>query len=58
MDLTPPSPENIYEPDYESEEQERFLALGGDRIISGIEFLLDDGYDLEDVINYIRQHFQ
>lgn len=58
MDLTPPSPENIYEPDYESEEQERFLGLGGDKIISNIQFLLDDGYDLEDVINYIRQHFQ
>jgi len=62
MDLTPPSPENIYEPepDEYSDEmyQDRFMGLGGNKVISGIESLMDDGFDLEDVIDIIRQHFQ
>lgn len=59
MKLTPPSPENIYEPDpdYGMDQQERFLGLGGDRVISGIESLMDDGFDLEEIIDIIRQHF-
>lgn len=57
MNLTPPSPENIYEPDYGMDQQERFLGLGGDRVISGIEFLMDDGFDLEEIIDIIHQHF-
>jgi hypothetical protein len=36
--------------------RERFLGLGGQEILDGIKFLIDDGWELEDIINQIKQH--
>jgi hypothetical protein len=38
------------------DERERFLGLGGQEILDGIKFLIDDGFELEDIIKQIKQH--
>ena len=36
--------------------RERFLGLGGQEILDNIKFLVDDGFELEDIIKQIQQH--
>jgi hypothetical protein len=38
------------------DERERFLGLGGQEILDGIKFLIDDGFELEDIMKQIKQH--
>ena len=38
------------------DERERFLGLGGQEILDSIKFLVDDGFELEDIIKQIQQH--
>lgn len=33
---------------------ERIMGLGGDKLLSAAQFLVDDGYELEDVIDFLR----
>jgi hypothetical protein len=39
------------------DQQDRFADLGGNGIYSIIKFLLDDGFDIEDIIEKIKGHF-
>jgi hypothetical protein len=53
----PPSKDNIYEPSQERQDFQRFMGLGGDRVISGIQSLIDDGYEFDDIYAYIDRYF-
>jgi hypothetical protein len=39
------------------DQQDRFADLGGNGIFPIIKFLLDDGFDIEDIIEKIKGHF-
>lgn len=53
---TKKTPEKVEEAD-DVDQQDRFADLGGNGIFPIIKFLLDDGFDIEDIIEKIKSHF-
>ena len=37
---------------------ERIMGLGGDQLLSAAQFLVDDGYEIEDVIDFLRKNLK
>jgi hypothetical protein len=50
------TPKKVEEAD-DVDQQDRFADLGGNGIYPIIKFLLDDGFDIEDIIEKIKGHF-
>jgi hypothetical protein len=49
--------EEIYHADVLSPEwEERFLGLGGDSVVRGIKYLVDDGFELDDIIKFLKNN--
>jgi hypothetical protein len=49
--------EEIYHADVLSPEwEERFLGLGGDAVVRGIKYLVDDGFELDDIIKFLKNN--
>jgi hypothetical protein len=43
---------NVLSPEWE----ERFLGLGGDAVVRGIKYLVDDGFELDDIIKFLKNN--
>ena len=43
---------NLLSPEWE----ERFLGLGGDAVVRGIKYLVDDGFELDDIIKFLKNN--
>jgi hypothetical protein len=36
--------------------EERFLGLGGYEVVKGIKYLVDDGFELDDIIKFLKNN--
>ena len=44
--------DDVLSPEWE----ERFLGLGGDSVVRGIKYLVDDGFELDDIIKFLKNN--
>lgn len=47
-----PGDDEVLSPEWE----ERFLGLGGDAVVRGIKYLVDDGFELDDIIKFLKNN--
>jgi hypothetical protein len=36
--------------------EERFFGLGGNEVVRGIKYLVDDGFELDDIIKFLKNN--
>ena len=41
---------------YDDDMEERIMGLGGDKLIDTAQFLIDDGFEVEDIIQFLRNN--